>query len=131
MSVTVLHLNSGRLALKNICFVVADDAVACKDLLISRPVLLNLHVDTRTTLEDRLVTLDGTERSPDLLPPTKGGRVSPIMVTRLNRVDNDQVKSPPAVDPDRPTVNYYRTRAEKDPLPNPSLLDPIDAEQHE
>ena len=57
---TVLHLNSGSLALNNIRFLVAEGMVACEDFLIGRPVLLYLRADTRTLLEDRVETLDGT-----------------------------------------------------------------------
>lgn len=132
--VTVLHLNSGRLALKNIRFLIADDAMTCEDLLIGIAVLEHLRVDTKTLLEDRIESLDGTDCSPDLLQrKTTGGQVSRIMLARLNRVGNDQMDAPnPTVpDPTRPKVNYYRARTEGDPFPDPSLLDPVDMEQHE
>lgn len=45
---TVLHLSSGRLALKNIKFLLDDDdnTMVCEDLLIGLPVLRHLRVDT-------------------------------------------------------------------------------------
>ena len=128
---TVLNLSSGRLALKNLRFLIPDDAVASEDMLIGRPVLRHLRVDTKTLLEERVSSLDGTDCSPDLLPKANGGHVSRLMLARLNRVNNDEVDTPPTADPTRPKVNYFSARAEEDPLPDPSLLDPIDEEQHE
>lgn len=114
-----------------------DGATTCEDLLNGLCVLRHLLVDTKTLLEDRLESFDGIDCSPDLLQrKTTGGHVSRIMVTRLNRVANDQVDNtgqtniPPKLDPARPKVSYYRARFEEDPLPDPSLLDPIDSEQH-
>lgn len=56
---TVLHLSSGRLALKNIKFIVADDdgTVLCEDLLIEHPVLKHLRVGTKTLLETKICSL--------------------------------------------------------------------------
>ena len=54
------------------------------------------------------------------------------MVGRLNRLKNDQMDmttGPP--NPSRPKVNYFSARAEEDPMPDPSLLDPVDEDQHE
>lgn len=53
------------------------------------------------------------------------------MFARLNRVDNEQVDPPTNPDPTRPKVNYNTARTEEDPLHDPSLLDPIDMDQHE
>lgn len=125
---TALHLNSGRLALKNIRYVAADDSMACADLFIGHPVLLHLRVDTRSLLEDRAATLDGTDCSLDALPRTKSGRVSRRMLAHINRVGNDKMNETdqPTADSARRKVNYFSARAEDDPLPGPSLLDPID-----
>lgn len=130
---TVLHLNSGRLALKNIHYLVADDSMACEDLFFGRPVLLHLRVDTRSFLEDRVATLDGTDCSLDALPRTKGGRVSRRMLAHIIRVGNDKMDDTdqPTADSARRKVNYFSARAEEDPLPDPSLLDPIDQKQHD
>lgn len=127
---TVLDLNSGRLVLKNVRYLVPDYATPTEDLLIGRPVLRHLRVDTKTLLEDRIKSLDGTDCSPNRLP-VDGGHVSRLMVARLNRISNDQMDmttGPP--DPSRPKVNYFSARAEEDPIPDPSLLDPVDEDQH-
>ena len=58
---TVLHLASGRLALRNITYLVADDEIACEDLLIGLSVLRHLKVDTKTLLETNRASLDGTD----------------------------------------------------------------------
>ena len=64
MPATVLNLNSGRLALKNIRYLVPNDAMPTEDLLIGRPVLRHLRVDqNKTHLEDRIKSLDGTDCS--------------------------------------------------------------------
>lgn len=59
----VLQLSSGRLALKNVSFLVADDELSCEDLLIGLPVLHQLELDTRTLLERNRAILDGTDCS--------------------------------------------------------------------
>ena len=126
---TVLHLSSGRLALKNIKFLVADDddALACEDLLIGLPVLKHLRVDTKTLLEDNIKTLDGTDCSLTDQVRDKTGKLGRLMSARFNGQDNFN-EPPPS---NRPKVNYNTARNEEDPFPDPSLLDPIDADQHE
>lgn len=106
MPSTVLHLHSGRLAFKNIRFLIADDAVSCEDLLIGRPVLRHLRVDTRTLLEDRVRTVDGTDCSTDFVGTSTGGRVSRLMLARLSRVEDDHVDLPTDIDPTSPKVKY-------------------------
>ena len=90
MPATVLILNSGRLALKNIHYLFPDDAMTTEDLLIVRPVLRHLRVDTKTLLEDRIKSVDGTDCSPDRLP-ADGGHVSRLMVACLSRLKNNQM----------------------------------------
>lgn len=75
----------------NTRYLVADNAVACGDLLIGRPVLPYLLVDMRTFLEDRVVTLDGTDCSLETLPRTRGGRVSRLILKSINRVGTDEM----------------------------------------
>lgn len=130
--ITVPHLNAGQLALKNIKFLVADYDVNCEDILIGRPVLHHLRVDTKTLLEDNIPALDGTDCSSiEQTVQTNGGKVSRIMMARLNHVENSHEDTPPKVSTVRPKVNYYAARAEEDPFPNPFLLDSIDSDQHD
>lgn len=91
---TVLHLASGQLALANVTFLVADGDLACEDLLINLPVLRHLQVDTRTLLENNRSVLDGADCSHvgnrTLL--NSGGKVSRMMIARLNRTARDTVR---------------------------------------
>lgn len=118
---TVLHLSSGQLALLNLSYLVADDDLASESLLIGRPILAHLQVDTRTLLEQNRAVLNGADCSSIGNPtaPTRGGFVSRIMLARINRIV------------DHPRANYYMAQTEEDPFPDPSLLDPLDSEQHD
>lgn len=58
---TGLRLSAGRLALKNITFVVADDQLESEDLFVCLPVLQHLRFDTKTLLEDNIEVLNGTD----------------------------------------------------------------------
>lgn len=59
MPSTVLHLSVGKVARKNITFLVVDDKVESEDLLICLPVLHLLRVDTRTVLEENIEAFNG------------------------------------------------------------------------
>lgn len=58
---TVLHLSNRELALVTIAFFVAEDDLACEDLLTGLPVLRHLRIDTRTLLEKNCSILDGAD----------------------------------------------------------------------
>lgn len=131
---TVMHLASGQLALTNVTFLVADAELACEPLIIGLPVIQHLQVDTRTLLENNRDVLDGADCSHirNTANDSRGGTVSRMMISRLNgerTSDNDQAKATD-IDMDRPRVNYNTARMEEDPFPDPSLLDPIDSDQH-
>ena len=55
------------------------------------------------------------------------GKLGRLMTARLNRQINDDTR--PAAD--RPKVNFHAARTKEDPFPDPSLLDPIDEDQHD
>ena len=118
------------MALKNISFLVADDSTTCEDMLIGLPVLQHLRVDTRTLLEDKISSLDGTDCCLEDDGDMKPGKLGRIMAARVNRL---QEKSSNQANPmaDRPRVDYNHARNEPDPFPDPSLLDPIDKNQHD
>lgn len=118
---TFLHLSSGRPALKNTKFFVADEncAMVCEDLLIGLPVWRYLRLDTQTLLEAGIQTLEGTDCSLSEVPP-KMGKLGRLMTVCLNR-QCDEDSRPEA---NRPTVKYHKACLEEDPLPDPSLLDP-------
>ena len=57
----ILHLAAGKLALLNVKFLVADGELATEDLIIGKPVLQHLKVDTSTLMERNRKPLDGTD----------------------------------------------------------------------
>lgn len=110
-------------------YLIADDDLTTNDLLIGLPVLQHLQIDTKTLLESNRSVLDGTDCA---LAHTgsntaNGGYVSGLMIMRLNRISDSGFKD----DGRRTSVDYFSACAEKDPLPDASLLDPLDIDQHE
>lgn len=57
----VLKVSSGRMALLNLKFLVADEDLTSEDLLIGLPVLRHLPIDTKTFLENNRSLLDGMD----------------------------------------------------------------------
>lgn len=111
----------------------ADDELACEDVIIERPVLEHLKSETATLFDHYRASLDGTDCSMVRYPtvPKGGGFVSRVMTARANLMSNDCLfedhrKHP---DPNRPQAEYDYQRSEEDPSPNPSLLDMVDADQ--
>ena len=125
---TVLHLASGRLALRNVTYLVADDECACGDFLIRLPVLRHLKVDTRTLLETNRASLDGTDCT---LTIHSTAPVSWLMIARMNGLADDGTRRESDHRADHPHVNYFAVRTGEDPFPDPSLLDLVDNEQHD
>ena len=60
---TALQLSSGKFALVNIAFLVAENGLTDEDLLIGLAVLEHLKVDRRTMLERNCRDLDGMDCS--------------------------------------------------------------------
>ena len=128
---TIMHLPSGALALQNISFLVADDELACEELLIGLPVLRHLRIDSQTLLENQRATLDGTDCAtvPDIVPG--GGLVSRMMISRnsdhdvqphVTRTERSSISK-------RPHVNFNFSRQDDDPFEDSSLLDQVDSDQ--
>lgn len=59
----------------------------------------------------------------------RGGRVSRLMIARLNQVSNAEVGDAQPLDYMRPRVNYFNVRQEQYPFPDSSLLDAPDCVQ--
>lgn len=59
----VLNISTGQLALVSITLPVSNDELAWEELLIGRPVLLYLQVDTKTLLDSNHVISDETDCS--------------------------------------------------------------------
>lgn len=108
-------------------FIVAGDAGAmvCDDLLIGLPVLQHLTVDAKTLLKANIHALDKTEGSLTKTPSSMG-KLGRLMTARLDRQYDDDTRTVA----DRPRVNYFEVRLEEDPFLYPSLLNPIDEDQH-
>lgn len=74
------------MALINITYLLADDELACEELLIGRPVLKDLQIDSISLLENNRAILDGADCSHVGNPTAanQGGYVQRIMVERCN-----------------------------------------------
>ena len=129
VSRTILHLSSGRLAATNISYLVADEELTATDLIIGRPILEHMRVDTKTLIEERREGLDNIDCSTVGNPtlPARGGRISAMMLARINRVQYGQMEA----EDKRPRIDYFESRSERDPFPDPSLLDKVDEDQEQ
>lgn len=56
-----MHLSSGNLDLKNKVFLLADEDLACEEILIELTVIRNFMEDTRTILKQNLATVVETD----------------------------------------------------------------------
>lgn len=99
-------------------FVVADDELACEALLIGRPVLEKLSVDTPKILENNRFAINGADRSTveNTTAKYSGRYVSRILIVRLNGEPSTQTSFPTY---DRPGVNYQAGRHDEDPFRTP------------
>ncbi len=66
----VMKLRVGKMALKNVTFLVCDDKMTNEPIIIGRPVLEHLRIDTKTLPEERALDLDGTDCS-NVANPTR------------------------------------------------------------
>eukprot|EP00171_Calliarthron_tuberculosum_P022172 IDg22172t1 len=78
--VIILNLKVGRMAMKNLSFLVADDQMSAEPLIIGRPVLEHFNLDTKTLLEKHAKQLDGIDCAEVGNPTTFEG-------TGLKRID--------------------------------------------
>lgn len=126
-------ISSGQLSLKNIGFLVADDekALHCEELLMGLSVLRHLRVDTKTSLERNIKSLNGTYCSFLDTGFIKTGELGRITRARLHLQLGETINASREPDLPLPKVNYNTSRTEEDPFPDSSLLDQIDSEQHE
>lgn len=128
----ILELSTGSLALTNILFLVSDAALSSEELLIGLPVFQHLGIDSRTLLERNRAALDGTDCSTVSHPTVTEscGSLGRLMIPRIQRVVEREpiyhdVKDtkPTTPDPNRPRANYYANKFDKDPFPDPNLMD--------
>lgn len=123
---TILHLAAVNIALVNVQYLTADDDLAWEDLFIVLRVLPHLYVATRTLLEKRIASLNGTDCSQTQSAADRGGRISCLMIGRPNRVPSIHMDTNTVSHPDYPRVDYSRASSERSPFPDALLLDPID-----
>lgn len=114
-----MHLSSGKLALSNVWFVVADDELVCKYVLVVLPVPQYLQFDTRTLLERNRTPLDGVDCSgvDNISTDKRAEDISRMMLCRINRA----TKRFPAEDHHqqderRPFFHHDAARKEPDPF---------------
>lgn len=123
----ILELSTGRLALRNVSFLVADAHLSCEDILLGYPVLQHLGIDSRTLLERNRSILDGTDCSPVSHPSIdkQGGLLGRLLIARLQRVKDTISNSDTSqkLDINRPRANYFDHKSDLDPFPNPNLVD--------
>lgn len=128
---TVLQVSAGPLAMVNVTYLVAYADLAVEGFLIGSPVLQNLGVNTKTFLEERRDLFDVADCSAVKSLGARGGKVSRLMIARIQGVSNDDVEPILQSTGGRPPVDYYTVRDEPDPFPDESLLDRVDSDQHE
>lgn len=141
----VLQLSSGRLALKNVSFLVAYNELSDEDLLIGLPFLHHLELDTRTLLEMNRAIPDGTDCSSVGNPAasSKAGSLGHLVIARLNQVNetvletsveatessdsdderNEATSNKRKLDPNRLRSDYYKNRREVDPFPDSDVVE--------
>jgi len=118
----VMEMNSGKMALRNVSVLVADDHIVSEPLIIGNPVLRHLKVDTNSIIDSKLPELNGTDCSDVGNPITTGGYISRLVRHRKNQVKGDIY---------RPQVNYYDVQSQEDPFPDPAFLDPHGSKDEE
>lgn len=87
----MLQLDTGPFALLNVECLIFISNIAAEDLLLGIPVLRHLDVDSKTLLENSCDPLDESDCLSILKTEGKseGGRVSRVMIARLNCVPSD------------------------------------------
>lgn len=131
-SLIIFQLATGPLAMANVPFLVAYADLAAKKLLVALPIFQHLGVDTKTLLGEKHDVLDGIDCSSVLNISTvsRGGYACRLMVSRLNNLTSSD--SIDKSDSDHQLrVNYYDFQKEEGPFPDPTLLDPVDIDQHQ
>lgn len=130
---TTMHLPSGKLAMMNLSFLVAEGELACENIIIGRSVLEHLSIDTAMLLDRNRQLLDDTDCSAVGNPTVLTGAVfvSRVMTARSNSIPNELLSDPNIckLDPARPRAVFDYQWIEDDPFPNPTLLDMVDSDQ--
>lgn len=125
----VLQLSERQRAFLNVTFCVADDETTGEDLLVGLLVLCHLGIDSRTLLEQKWSSLDGTDCSnvANYRYDGRTGRIGRLFLARL-QVDTPTVPQGETfeLDPDRPRSYYFGMKQVLDPFPDPFLLKPDD-----
>ena len=135
------------MALRDVHFLVADDDLAEEDLLVGRPVLSHMGIDSTTMLVRHREELDGLSCA-DVrnVVTTRTGKIGRLLLARIHHVKGacqEEKKNQPTKKnfnklnqsgdrkKNRQTSNYFTNRNEIDPFPHPSLIDPNDLDQED
>lgn len=115
----------------NVSFLVADEDLACEELLIGRPYFKHLRVHANTLLDEKRSALNGSDCSDvgNLIFVAANGHESRLMIDWLH--DSLRTLEQDALAVDRPRVNYHTARQNSDPFPDPAFLYLVDEGQHE
>lgn len=119
----VLHLPVGKLALRNICFLVAEskEIIEGHDLLIGAPILQHFRVNTHTLLGEHRYKLNDTDCINE--PVYIGGGDGIIGRYQVQHVATK-------IQADRPGVDQRAQNLHDDPFSGPLELDPVDDFQY-
>lgn len=114
-----VHFSAEFLAPNNVLFVVADEELLYKDMIIGFYVLQHLEIDSRTLLERISANLDGTEYSTvDQTEMNKMfGNADRLVIGHLQQKGGRDL-----IDPDRPHVNLFVHKLYIDLFLDPNLL---------
>lgn len=136
----VLELSSGRITPLNASFLIPDDKVACKVLLMGFPVFRHLGVDSCTLLERKWSTLEGIDYVSvnNIFSSGSCGSLGHLMVDHIQRAltnaknnSNGGTEKKSVLDFRCSRGNYLAHKYDTDPLPNPHLLDMDDISESE
>lgn len=81
-----MHLASGHMKLLNVTFLVADANLEEEDLLLGRPLLSHLKIDSRTLLENNRHSLDGTNYTVVHSEHKKNKCIRRLLLTLIRRL---------------------------------------------
>lgn len=112
------------MTLLNVSFLVADNEIACEDLLVGLPVLRHLGTDFRTLLERNWSTLHVTDCA-SVFQCAAPGSLGRLMIARLNHRTNSTSTKPSGdqePDPHRPLGDHFAHEYGWDPFTDPSLI---------
>ena len=120
---TMIEVASGNLCLLNIAYMVVDGELSTEDVLIGRPILEHLRIDTNTLILSNYDRINNTDCA-SVPNPTS------CITSTVRRIETSPSSQQEASEiSTRPLVNYHQARTESDFIYDPSLLEIIDESQ--